>query len=113
MGALSGTCPRGATGRDYLRGVFMGGGCLTGGVVEKVSKNRKLCFIVFCKCWQNTQLESDKRGKQEGRGATASQFWKHSLGNSYGVAKTMFARAISKVAGSEARREGRERDCFI
>jgi len=45
----------------------MGGGCLTGGVVEKVSKNRKLCFIVFRKCcktpnWSQTKEENKREG---------------------------------------------------
>ena len=32
--------------------MFYGGQCPAGGGVEKVEKNEKLCFIVFCKCYK-------------------------------------------------------------
>ena len=50
--------------------------------------------------------------KSRGSGPTGLYFWRLSLGNSWGLAKAMFARATSKVAGSEARGEGRERGYF-
>ena len=40
-------------------------------------------------------------------------FWTLSLSVLYGLVKTVFARAISKPAGSEARGEGRERGNLI
>ena len=79
----------------------------------KTSKTSENCVLSFSVNVAKHPTGVRQKRKTRGKGATASQFWKHSLGNSYGVAKTMFARAISKVAGSEARREGRERDCFI
>ena len=41
-----------------------------------------------------------------------SHFWIISLGNSYTLAKAMWARDTSKGAGSEAREEGREMGYF-
>ena len=53
-----------------------------------------------------------KKRKTRGEGATLSHFWRHSLGVSLGLAKTMFARDRSKDLGSEARGEGKERGYF-
>ena len=46
---------------------------------------------------------------KDGTSQLALHFWIISLGNSYTLAKAMFARDTSKRAGSRAQGEGRER----
>ena len=53
-----------------------------------------------------------KNRKTREMGVTAAHFWRLSLGNSYTLAKAMWARDRSKGAGSRARGEGRERGYF-
>ena len=85
-GRLIGTAGREATGTDYLQGflmgpvsgtcppmwlnvvilalgtvMFHGGRCPAGGVVEKVEKKRKCCFIVFCKCYKTPNGSKKKK----------------------------------------------------
>ena len=71
-GGPVGDLSTGSHGAGLFARCFYGGGCLTGGVVEKVSKNRKLCFIVFCKCcktpnWSQTKEENKREGGQQRR----------------------------------------------
>ena len=64
MGSLVGACPPMWLNVVILAVgtvLFHGGRCPAGGVVEKVEKKRKCCFIVFCKCYKTPNGSKKKK----------------------------------------------------
>ena len=72
-------------------------------------KKHEMYVLSFSPNPTKTPARVRKKRKTGGPCLRAPRFWMFSLGNSYHLAKAMFARDTSRVAGSEARGEGRER----
>jgi len=78
----------------------------------KKKKINELCVLSFSPNPTKTPARVRKKRKTGWKGVTVPLFWWLSLGDLYHLVKAMFARDGSRVAGSEARGEGRERGYF-